>query len=237
VSSRDQGDGTGLALVVDMTTHKPRTRSLFSFLLATTLGLAVLGCDDGSGAGMDPIEETGSETSSIEDEVDPMDDEGGPLPDLGDVDPDDGGEGDEGGDVGVDGGEDAGEGADDGGEGDPVEPDVCGDGIVGPTEECDTASYELTSCEEGPGAYVCKPDCTLSDSYCGCDLGTEGCLCFEDDTCKPGLECNDGAALDICRPAPEPVECVERMDPCVAGDTCCLGLSCSPDTAGHYVCQ
>lgn len=193
-----------------------------SFLFTAVIGMGMFGCDAPSAVSGDL--ETGEETSSEPDISESgMDEES--LPDLGGLDA---GEGE-----GSEGGGGSGPGY---GQPDPDEPDVCGDGIVGPTEECDMAEYELMDCVAGPGASVCGSDCMVDDGYCGCEIGTEGCLCNAADTCDSGLECALGEGAHLCRNA-APV-CIDHLQPCfAAGDNCCAGTSCSPDTAGQMSCQ
>lgn len=232
----------GLALVVGMTNTTPRhLRSLFAsgsrrrgLLLTAAIGMAVLGCVDGSPTASGDAE-TGEETSSSDaDTSEPAMDDGGPSlgdvggPDTGDVGSPDTGDGESSGDGDGDGGDG------DGDEGETDEPDICGDGIVGPTEACDVGIDEQFPCAAGPGASVCAPDCTLSDAYCDCELGSEACLCGPSDACDPGLECCFGEGGKLCQPAPP--ACVLALEPCLAVDTCCSGLSCIPDTSGQMVC-
>jgi hypothetical protein len=162
-------------------TNRSRRVAACGLLLGMVLGLA-LGCDDGSSAAGFIGE--GDETASFDfaEPAEAMDDEGEPLPDLGGPDSDEGGEGGE-------------------SDGETAEADICGDGLVGPTEECDIGVYELMPCEAGPGSYVCRPNCTLSDIFCGCELGTEACLCDEGDACDPGLDCCLGTGVHVCRPS------------------------------------
>jgi hypothetical protein len=196
-----------------------------SFLFTAVIGMSMFGCDTSN-----PVSgelETGEETSSSEPDImEPeMDEE--PLPDLGGGDEGEGEGGGSGGD---------GDGDGDGGAVNPDEPDVCGDGIVGPTEECDVAIYALIACDVGPGAYVCGSDCTLDEGYCGCELGTEGCLCNTADMCDAGLECAFGVGAHLCRPTPP--ACIEPLEPCSAAvNSCCAGSSCGPDSAGNMICQ
>jgi hypothetical protein len=211
------------------TLHAP---AFLGLTLAAAFGLLVAGCEvDADSSAFGDTTETGDDETLAELDVnEPLDET-----DEGDGDGDgDGADGTDSADDTADIAAEAG-GDGDGDEGDPEQPSVCGDGIVSADEECDTAMAIPLPCGgDQVGSFLCNADCTKNESFCGCEPGTEGCLCDQLHVCDPGLECiNDG--LPLCH-APA---CLVYGQPCGPLDVCCTGTTCQPDpidTTGQFHC-
>ncbi len=217
-----------LGAMTTRTLTRLRTPAFLNLALAATLGLLAAGCEieeDNSAFG--DTTETGDGETGL-DTSEPFDDTG--EGDSGDGDGDGVDDSTDGADDTGDIGAEAGNG--DGDEGDMHEPSFCGDGIIGAEEECDTAMAIPLPCGgDQVGSFVCNADCTKNESFCGCELGTEGCLCDQLSVCDPGLECvNDG--LPLCQ-APA---CLDYKQPCGPLDTCCAGTTCQANTNGNFYC-
>ena len=119
----------------------------------------------------------------------------------------------------------------------PEEPEpepVCGNFIVEAGEECDNVGF-LEGCLLGDGLALCRADCTLDTSTCGCPVGSEGCPCNVTGICDAGLECDPTVGpVPLCEsPA---LECGNPGDLCAGEGDCCPGLACSPSITGAKFC-
>ncbi len=220
-------------------------RTLLMMMFATTLGCDPLVSVDGE-------DEWGeSESSDDSDDSLPEDDTVGVPPDLGG-----GGDGDdstsESGSDNTDGDTSDGETCyddsdfdtsdgdtssdDDSTSSDTSEVSFCGDGVVDPNELCDPASGEQLLCDNNLGMLFCLPDCTLDDTDCDCEVGTQGCPCKPGDVCGEGLACMPGplAAVMVCKPIDA---CVAIGEPCLAVETCCGDAVCTIGEGADPVCH
>lgn len=101
------------------------------------------------------------------------------------------------------------------------EPDVCGDGIIGPTEACDGTEFGDASCAtQGfmSGELVCSGDCS--------GFSTEGCYVCGDGEIQGGEQCD--TVLD------DDITC--ESEGFTEGEISCDFATCQFDTSGCSLC-